>query len=102
MGKSSPEERDLALADWEYRYNQAKVNLKSTHYTELVDYLEKFNPETARQVERKNAEIDVKRKQYEQDEQKLAQKLDAELAQFEKTQNEEIYKKLRVEEEKID
>ena len=100
--KSSPEERDLVLADWEYRYNQAKVNLKSTHYSELVDYLEKFNPETARQVERKNAEIDAKRKQYEKDEQKLAQKLEADLAQFEKAQNEEMAEKLRLEAEKMD
>ena len=96
--KCPADQRDLALADWEYRYNQAKVNLKSTHYTELIDYLEKFNPEAAEQVTRKNAEIDAKRRQYEQDEAKLTRKLDLELAEFEYAQAAEMTAKLAAEE----
>lgn len=100
--KCSADQRDVALADWEYRYNQDKVNLKSTHYTELVDYLEKFSPEAAKQVTRKNAEIDAKRRQYEQDEAKLAQQLEHELAEFERAQAAEMAAKLAEEEKKID
>ena len=82
--------------------SEAKVNLKSTHYNELVNYLEKFNPEAAKQVEKKNQEIESKKRQYQREEKELEAKLAAELDNFEQSQKIEMDEKLRLEEEKLD
>ena len=53
--QSTPENRINVLSEWEYRFNQDRLQLKNEHYNQLVISLEKISPKTSEMVQKQNS-----------------------------------------------
>merc|ERR1712062_928805 len=100
--QSTPENRINVLSDWEYRFNQERLQLKNEHYNELVLYLGKISPKTSEMLLKQNAEKDKKREQLNIEKEELEKQFELEATKFEAQHQEKINKKLAEEEKRLE